>query len=182
MRRIPNAISCLRIILSVTLPFLIDNKAIFVVIYLACGLSDFLDGYIARRLKSESIIGAKLDSIADMIMFGAIISILLMRIKLDTLVLLLVIVVTIIRTLNILVVAIKFRQFAILHTILNKMTGALLFVYPIWYVILQNNFILIPLGIIAILSSLEEFIIHITSTTIHVDRKCLFMSDNNKFQ
>ena len=182
MKQIPNAISCLRIILSVTLPFLIDKKAIFVVIYLMCGLSDFLDGYIARRLKSESIIGAKLDSIADMIMFGAIISILLMRIKLDTLILLPVIVVTIIRTLSVLVVAIKFRQFAILHTILNKMTGALLFVYPIWYVILQNNFILIPLGIIAILSSVEEFIIHITSTTINIDRKCLFMSDNNKFQ
>lgn len=181
MRRIPNAISCLRIILSVILPFLIDNKAIFVIIYLACGLSDFLDGYIARRLKSVSIIGAKLDSIADAIMFGVIITILLMRIKLDTSILLLVMVVTIIRIINVLVVAIKFRQFAILHTILNKMTGALLFIYPIWYVILQNNFFIIPLGIIAVLSSVEEFVIHITSTTIHIDRKFLFTSNNNKF-
>jgi len=181
MKRIPNAISCLRIILSVTLPFLINSKAIFVVIYLACGLSDFLDGYIARRLKSVSIIGAKLDTIADAIMFGVTITILLIRIKLDTSILLLVMVVTIIRIINVLVVAIKFHQFAILHTILNKMTGVLLFVYPMWYVMLQNNFIIIPLGIIAVLSSVEEFVIHITSTTIHLDRKCLFTSNNNKF-
>ena len=35
--------------------------------YIYCGISDILDGFIARKTKNESEIGAKLDSVSDII-------------------------------------------------------------------------------------------------------------------
>lgn len=51
------------ILLSVTETFSIP----FYIIYFYCGISDMLDGYIARKIKNTSQIGAILDSIADII-------------------------------------------------------------------------------------------------------------------
>ncbi|WP_330625941.1 CDP-alcohol phosphatidyltransferase family protein, partial [Clostridioides difficile] len=39
----------------------------FWICYFWCGISDILDGLIARKLRQQSGIGAKLDSIADFI-------------------------------------------------------------------------------------------------------------------
>ncbi|HGH0401081.1 TPA: CDP-alcohol phosphatidyltransferase family protein [Clostridioides difficile] len=40
----------------------------FWICYFWCGISDILDGLIARKLRQQSGIGAKLDSIADFIL------------------------------------------------------------------------------------------------------------------
>jgi len=42
----------------------------FYIIYLICGTSDVLDGYIARKYKTSDSYGAALDSIADFVFFG----------------------------------------------------------------------------------------------------------------
>ena len=68
MKNIPNTLSLIRMALSVILLF-INNRFIFLTIYLICGLSDVLDGYIARRYRLETNLGAKLDSLADFIFF-----------------------------------------------------------------------------------------------------------------
>src|ERR1700682_1215490 len=38
---------------------------------LVAGATDFLDGYLARRLKQESTAGARLDSLADNVLLGS---------------------------------------------------------------------------------------------------------------
>lgn len=67
MKHLPNIISTIRIPLSISLILFIHHSLIFITIYLFCGVSDILDGYIARKTKSQSILGAKLDSIADLL-------------------------------------------------------------------------------------------------------------------
>lgn len=66
-RIIPNLLSCFRLIVA---PFLLviawlNRPTLFLVILGASILSDAIDGYIARRLKVTSKIGAQLDSWGD---------------------------------------------------------------------------------------------------------------------
>lgn len=70
MLNIPNALTFFRILLIPVLaalyllPFAWSNTAVTAV-FLAAGLSDWLDGYLARRLKQDSKFGAFLDPVAD---------------------------------------------------------------------------------------------------------------------
>ena len=65
LRALPNALSLLRLTVAATLAFL-PVGAGFWAVYLLCGLSDMLDGALARRLKAESELGSKLDSLGDL--------------------------------------------------------------------------------------------------------------------
>jgi phosphatidylglycerophosphate synthase len=74
MRRVPNAISIIRMALSLTLFFLVENPLAFSLVYGICGLSDLMDGILARKLKAASPLGAKLDSLADLIFVTVVVS------------------------------------------------------------------------------------------------------------
>ena len=65
---VPNFISFSRIIFSLLLIFVKPLGLVFNTIYIICGLSDIIDGFIARKTGTTSRLGEKLDSIADMVM------------------------------------------------------------------------------------------------------------------
>ena len=69
---IPNAICIVRIALAPVLyHLLLQQKTTTVLILLALvGLSDALDGFLARMLKQKTEFGAMLDSIADYVYYG----------------------------------------------------------------------------------------------------------------
>ena len=80
--RIINGLSIFRILLG--LPVIISlsngNNDIFIFLILIAGLTDFLDGYFARKYDHKSVFGAKLDPLADKILLiGPIRSILSAR-------------------------------------------------------------------------------------------------------
>ena len=64
MKNLANYISVSRIIMSIMLLITKTFSTTFYIIYIYCGISDMLDGFIARKTKNESKIGAGLDSIA----------------------------------------------------------------------------------------------------------------------
>ncbi len=67
LRNLPNLLSCLRIAGSVLLLLLPAMQPAFYAVYAACGLSDMLDGFLARRLGVASRLGGFLDSTADLL-------------------------------------------------------------------------------------------------------------------
>ena len=71
-KNLPNIISCLRIAGTVCLLLMEPLSALFLVIYTFTGLSDVLDGAIARKYGTTSELGAKLDSIADLLFYTLI--------------------------------------------------------------------------------------------------------------
>ena len=72
MNYIPNIISGLRILLIPVFALLLINNSYLIALYvfLIMGLSDALDGMLARYLQCESISGAYLDATADKIMIN----------------------------------------------------------------------------------------------------------------
>lgn len=63
IRHIPNALSTGRILLACVFPFAQENLWLWLV--LGSGLSDFLDGWVARRWQVQSWQGGLLDAVAD---------------------------------------------------------------------------------------------------------------------
>ena len=72
MKQIPNLLSALRIALCLPL-LLVDAMTMpFWTLYLIAGLTDMLDGFLARRWGVESKFGARLDSMADFVFVLAV--------------------------------------------------------------------------------------------------------------
>ncbi len=173
MRHAANLITISRILLSPALFLVLGNPPLFLLLYLICGLTDALDGYVARRTRSCSALGARLDSIADLLLFAVIALSLVSWLGDKTLVFLPpVLVIILIRCANIVLVAHKYRTFAILHTRGNKLTGGLLFVAPLFVLNGQTAF-LWAVCLAGVLSAAEETIIHLTSQTLDVNRRSL---------
>lgn len=173
---IPNIITSIRIIGAVALLFLPAFKTVFYIVFTLCGLTDALDGYLARRLSAESELGSKLDSIADLLFYGVMVVKLLpvMIQKLPLTVWLMIGAVFALRLVIYIFAAVKFHKFASLHTYLTKMSSALVFLAPYFA---PTGYFVIYCGVWSVLGMLaaaEEFAIHITSNQ-YIPRKSIFI-------
>ena len=67
--RIINGLTILRILIGLPIIILLKNgnNDIFIFLILIAGLTDFFDGYFARKYAHQSALGAKLDPLADKI-------------------------------------------------------------------------------------------------------------------
>ena len=144
----PNVISMLRIAGSIGLLFCDVAGWMFWALYALCGISDMVDGWLARNLQAESKTGAVLDSVAD-IVFVACCAIRLLRI-LEIPVWLWIwagIIVTI-KMINQISALFVCKQFCFPHTWANKLTGFLLFLtVPTMF------WSMIPISIVAALAT-----------------------------
>lgn len=134
-----------------------------------------LDGYVARKTQTQSELGARLDSFADFILFVAITVSVIRWIGNEVSIFLPWIIITVcIRCGNVAISAYKYHSFAILHTWANKLTGFLVFVIPL-FLLYEQFAILWPVCTIAILSAVEEALIHITSPNLNLNRQSFFI-------
>ncbi|PIN80304.1 hypothetical protein COV11_04290 [Candidatus Woesearchaeota archaeon CG10_big_fil_rev_8_21_14_0_10_30_7] len=71
---IPNVLSYSRIVLVIlNYLFLFQNKTMFSIIFVLIGLTDVFDGFFARLLNQQTNYGAKLDTVADIVLTSSII-------------------------------------------------------------------------------------------------------------
>ncbi|MBS4536501.1 CDP-alcohol phosphatidyltransferase family protein [Clostridium sp. D2Q-14] len=173
---IPNILSILRVICSVLLILLIDNRIGFVCLYLVIGLTDVLDGFIARRFMVESNLGAKLDSVADFVFYIILFficvnlysSIITVSYKIA------IIVIIFIRLINLLLTKIKYKKFVFVHTIANKVSGVLLYFLPVVILFKQNDIIIWIIFIVVFIAAIEELSITIKYSEVKLNRISIF--------
>ena len=128
MKHIPNIITTLRFLGAACLLLCNPAGAAFWIIYGLCGVSDMVDGYLARRLHAESKIGTVLDSVAD-ICFVACCAIQLMPVaQIPTWLWIWAGVIVAIKFINQVSALIVCKHFCFPHTNANKLTGLLLFI------------------------------------------------------
>lgn len=169
-------LTALRIVGALGLLFLMPKSPAFFAVYTLAGLTDVLDGWVARKTGKTSDFGAKLDSVADLL-FYAVMLIRLFPILYETFpvqiwyavggVLLL-------RLASYCTAAVKYHRFASMHTWLNKLTGGAVFLLP--YVLQVSSGI--PYGwalcALACAASLEELAIHLSGKSYRPDVKSIF--------
>jgi len=173
VRQIPNILSFARIVLSIALFAVKPLGNIFYLIYVICGVSDILDGYMARRTGTVSKAGARLDTVADMVMAGVLFVRLYPFLKLSTAVIGWILFIGAIRIASIIAVVLKHKTFAMLHTYSNKFTGMLLFLIP-FFLDLPTNIWMYAVCGAASLSAIEELLIQLGSDRLEPDRKSIF--------
>ena len=128
MKHIPNLITVLRFLGAACLLLCNPADASFWVIYGLCGVSDMVDGYLARRLHAESRIGAVLDSVADICFVTCCAIRLLPVLQIPRGLWIWAGLIVIIKIINQISALVIHRRLCFPHTEANKLTGLLLFV------------------------------------------------------
>lgn len=99
--------------------------------YAAAGLSDMLDGPIARRTRTTSDFGTRLDTLADTAFATACLIRLLPVLTIPAWLWLWIGAIALIKVINLLSGLILQRKLVAKHTLLNKVTGLALFLLPL---------------------------------------------------
>ena len=178
-RTIPNLLTYLRMVCAIVLLFFRPLSVWFFVLYAVAGLSDMLDGYFARRFQAQSELGARLDSAADFLLCVVILVVLIPFYHWPLWVILWIAAIAVIRLAALLVCYLRFRQFAFLHTSLNKATGFLLFLSPVLFWLLGLDVAAIVLCTVATISAMEELLIDFTSSGLNLDTKSILVKNNH---
>ena len=126
-----NIITGIRIVLSVALLFFPALSPAFFVLYVAGGLSDMIDGAVARKTGTVSGFGSKLDTFADIVFAVVCLIKLLSVLDVPVWLYVRVAVIAIIKFSSITAGYIRQKQLVSVHSVLNKATGLLLFVFPL---------------------------------------------------
>lgn len=174
---VPNFISTLRITGTACLLFIKPLTAAFYIVYTLSGISDALDGWIARSTNTTSELGAKLDSIADLLLYAVMIIRVFPELwkRLAVWIWYVLAVVLVIRLISYGYVAVKHHRFSAMHTYGNKVTGLLAFLVP-YFLLLENA---TPacgvVVVVAFLSSAEELLLHLCMKDYDPRAKSIFM-------
>ena len=119
-----------RIPMAVALPFVQSSPAVFWTLYLLCGLSDVLDGAVARSTGTVSRLGERLDTIADIIFVAVWIVLFIPAIDVGQWLWIWTGVIALIKVVNVISCLAMKKGFVAKHTPANKATGLLLFLLP----------------------------------------------------
>jgi CDP-diacylglycerol--glycerol-3-phosphate 3-phosphatidyltransferase len=173
VKSIANYISIARIVLVLVLIFIKPLSIEFLTIYFICGISDIVDGYMARKTNTASKLGEKLDSAADLIMIFVLIIMLYPIINPTVQIVYCIIIIGVIRVTSIMVVFVKYKTFGILHTYGNKITGLILFVFPFLLAIINSVILMYILCMVASISALEDLVINLLSNEWQANKKSI---------
>ena len=163
-KHIANILTACRILGSILLLFFPAFSVAFYIIYIFCGFSDMIDGTIARKTNSISKFGSQLDTFADLIFVVVSLFKFLPAIHIPQGLWIWCGVIAIIKVANIIRGYVSKKQFVSLHTIMNKVTGLLLFLLPLTISFLKLNYTAIVVCSTATLSALQEGLYIITDS------------------
>ena len=151
-RNIANALTISRILCGVCLLFFEVFSLPFYILYIVCGLSDMLDGFVARKTKSVSEFGSKLDSIADVVFLTCASIKLLPEINLPFWLWLWILLIFIAKIVGLVLK----KTITLPHSKLNKACGFLLFLFPLTLSFIKIEYSVIAICILASVGVLEE--------------------------
>ena len=126
-----NTITVFRIAVSIILLLCSVFSPAFNMFYIAAGLSDMLDGFVARKTDTVSRLGARLDTIADFLLVVVCLIKLLPVLRIPAWLYIWIGIIALIKVINIISGFVVQKRFVTVHSVMNKATGALLFLLPL---------------------------------------------------
>ena len=128
---IANTITVSRILFSLVMIVFPPSSVPFAVLYLLCGVTDVLDGFIARKLHTESEKGAMLDSIADLFFALSYAVKILPVLNFPIWIWIWTAIIAAVKITGILITSKKIHKLSVEHSFENKLTGLFLYLLPL---------------------------------------------------
>lgn len=169
IKNLANAMTIFRIVGTICLCFLEPLTVYFFTLYFLCGLSDMLDGFIARKTGNTTAAGAMLDSVADFIFLSVMLIIFIPFLPWKLWIAVWIGAIALLRLVSLSIGFAKYHTAASLHTVLNKAAGFLLFAFPVLYRLTGMETTAIILCGISSLAAVEELFITIKSKSLNRD-------------
>ena len=155
---IANCITVSRLLFSFAMILFPPSSVPFAVLYVLCGVTDVLDGFVARKLHTESKIGEMLDSAADLF-FAVVYAVkILSFLNIPLWMWIWVAVIGAVKITSILIASTKAHRLLIEHSFGNKLTGLLLYLLPLSVHIADVKYGAILLCLVATVTAIGEMI------------------------
>ena len=151
-----NILTGFRILGSMLLLFVPVFSGAFYSGYLFCGFTDMIDGTVARMTNSTSRFGEKLDTAADIVFVAAALIKFLPNLPIPLWLWIWGGGIAVIKIGNILLGYVFRKEFAALHTALNKVTGLLLFLLPLTLSFWELKYSSMAVCVVATVSAIQE--------------------------
>ncbi len=151
-----NIITSIRILCSIALLFCPTLSPAFYVIYLAAGFTDMIDGTVARKINTVSELGSKLDTIADFIFFVVCLIKLIPIMNIPVWIYFWIAIIAFIKAINVVSGYVLQKKLVAVHTVMNKVSGALLFILPLTFAILDLKYSAIVVCVVATFAAVQE--------------------------
>ena len=150
-KHLANLVTGCRILGSILMLFFPVFSSGFYATYLLCGVSDMVDGTIARITNSSSKFGEQLDSFADILFLTTALIKLLPVVEIPAWLWLWISIIAILKFSNLIR-----NDWFIPHTVLNKVTGFALFLFPLTLSVVAFQYTCVAVCILATVAALHE--------------------------
>jgi len=158
-QNIANYITIARIVISIFMLLFDITSIVFMILYLTAALSDVIDGFVARKMNIQSKLGSELDTFSDIVFFVVFVIKVWNILHLQTLELIALTIIILIKITSIIIHRILTHSYIVdNHSIINKITGILLFFLPISINLNFDKYYIIILLIFAIVAASDELI------------------------
>ena len=151
-----NIITGIRIVLSVVLMFCQALSPTFYALYIAAGISDMIDGAVARKTGAVSEFGSRLDTIADIVFVAVCLIKLLPVLHVPVWLYIWIAIIAFIKVANIAVGFVGQKELISVHSMMNKLTGGLLFVFPLTLAFIDPRYSGAVVCIVATAAAIQE--------------------------
>ena len=151
-----NSITGIRILCSIAILFCPVFSVAFYSLYIAAGFTDIADGWVARKTNTVSEFGSKLDTIADFIFVVVCLFKLIPVLDVPIWLYVWIGIIALIKVINIVSGYIVQKRFVAIHSVMNKVTGMLLFVLPLTISFIDLKYSAVVVCIIATFAAVQE--------------------------
>ena len=151
-----NAITIFRMAASIVLLFYPAFSPAFYVFYIAAGVSDMLDGFVARKTNTAGRFGAKLDTMADYVFVIVCLIKLLPVLRIPVWLYVWTGIIALIKVVNIISGFALQKTFMAVHSAINKAIGFLLFLLPLTIPALPPKYFAIVVCTAATFAAIQE--------------------------
>ena len=153
---IANIITGFRVLISIALLFCPVFSPVFYVLYLIAGLSDMIDGTIARRMNTVSEFGARFDTAADFVFVVVCLIKFLPVISIPAWLYVWIVLIALIKIIIIISGYVVQKKLVAVHSVMNKVTGVSLFILPLTFLIVPLKYLAIPVCAVATFAAVQE--------------------------
>lgn len=153
-KNLANIISISRVVGAIALFFFNDLTKGFLIIYVICGLTDLIDGPIARKTNSTSPLGATLDTVGDVATYLALTKVLAMKKLVPGWILTWILSAGVLFGVAAFISNHRFKKFYLPHTYLGKTFGGVVFILPLAMQIMPGY---VWMSVICTIASIHAF-------------------------